>query len=309
MSDEIAAVVQRVRPAVLHLRTLLPGRRGGGTGSGFLIGEAQDGASLALTNNHVVDGALAVEATLHDGRTAVVDVLGRDPATDLALLRVPDAGEAPLALGDSTELRVGDFALAVGCPHGLAHTVTAGIISALGRALPGPRGNSIEDVIQTDAPLNPGNSGGPLLDADGNVIGIATAIVPMAQGLCFAVPSATASVVLNELREHGEVVRGFLGVAVMGVEIAPTIARRLGLPSPRALAVQHVTPGSPADRAGVQKNDLLLSLEERTIRGVGDLIAGLPRATIGGELRLRFLRQNEILSATVRPVAAPRSAA
>src|SRR5688572_12101404 len=174
-SDEIAAVVQRVRPAVLPLRTLSRGRSG--TGSGFLVGT--DG--LALTNAHVVQGSLGVEATFHDGRTAVVDVLGSDPATDLALLKVPDAGDAALPLADSNALRVGDFAIAVGCPHGLSHSVTAGIISGLGRALPGPGGRSIEDVIQTDAPLNPGNSGGPLLDVQGRVVGIATAILPGAQ--------------------------------------------------------------------------------------------------------------------------------
>ncbi len=302
-SDEIAAVVQRVRPAVLHLRTLSHGRSG--TGSGFLCGA--DG--LALTNSHVVQGALGIEATFHDGRTAVLDVLGSDAATDLALLRVPDAGVAPLPLADSNMLRVGDFALAVGCPHGLSHSVTAGIISGLGRALPGPGGQSIEDVIQTDAPLNPGNSGGPLLDAQGRVVGIATAIVPLAQGLCFAVPSATASVVWQELRQFGRVVRGWLGVAVQGVEIAPTIALRLGLPSPRALAVAAVTPGSPAEQAGVQQGDLLVSLEHRAIRGVGDLFAALPRTAIGSPQLLRLLRDNEILKTTVTPAPAPKAAA
>jgi S1-C subfamily serine protease len=306
-SDEIAAVVQRVRPAVLHLRTRHGA--GSGTGTGFLCGDG-----LALTNSHVVRGAAAVEATFHDGRTTPVEVLGQDAATDLALLRVqrpgaPQPEEQPLPFGDSNGLRVGDLALAIGCPHGLAHTVTAGIISGLGRVLPGPSGHGIEDVIQTDAPLNPGNSGGPLLDADGRVVGIATAIVPMAQGLCFAVPSATALVVVPELREHGEVVRGFLGVAVHGVELAPGIARRLGLPSPRALAVHAVTPGSPAARTGLLPGDILVSIDERTIRGVGDLIAGLPRATIGGDVRLRWLRANEILAATVHPVAMPRRAA
>jgi S1-C subfamily serine protease len=296
-SDEIAAVVARVRPAVLHLRTL--GRGRSGTGSGFLCGS--DG--LALTNHHVVHGALGVEATFHDGRTAVVDVLGSDPATDLALLRVPEANEAPLPLGDSNALRVGDFALAVGCPHGLAHTVTAGILSGLGRALPGPGGQTIEDVIQTDAPLNPGNSGGPLLDVDGRVVGIATAILPMAQGLCFAVPAATASAVLPELQQFGKVVRGWLGVAVQ-----PTIARRLGLPSPRALAVAAVTSGSPAEVAGVQPGDLLVTLDERAIRSVGDLIAGLPRSSIGTVRRLRLLRGNEIVERAVTPKSAPAAA-
>jgi S1-C subfamily serine protease len=303
LSDEIAAVVQRVRPAVLHLRTL--GRGRSGTGSGFLVG----GTDLALTNNHVVQGALGVEATFHDGRTAVVDVLGTDPATDLALLRVPDANVAELQLADSNGLRVGDFAMAIGCPHGLSHSVTAGIISGLGRALPGPGGQSIEDVIQTDAPLNPGNSGGPLLDAQGCVVGIATAILPMAQGLCFAVPAATASVVLSELHRHGKVVRGWLGVAVHGVEIAPTIAHRLGLPSPRALAVAAVTPDSPAARAGVLPGDLLVSIEQKPIRGVGDLFAGLPRAAIGFPQQLRLLRHNEILKTVVTPSAVPQPAA
>ncbi len=303
ISDEIAAVVARVRPAVLHLRTLGHGR--GGTGSGFLCGDTD----LALTNNHVVHGALGVEATFHDGRTAVVDVLGTDPATDLALLRVPGAGAEPLPLVDSSALRVGDFALAVGCPHGLSHSVTAGIISGLGRALPGPGGQSIEDVIQTDAPLNPGNSGGPLLDVEGRVVGIATAIVPLAQGLCFAVPASTAAVVLPELRQFGRIVRGWLGVAVQGVELAPSIARRLGLPSTRALAVAAITPGSPADRAGVQPGDLLIAIEERPIRGVGDLFAGLPRASIGAARKLRLLRHNEIVERIVTPAAAPSVAA
>ncbi|MFY9345899.1 MAG: trypsin-like peptidase domain-containing protein [Planctomycetota bacterium] len=302
-SDEIAAIVQRVRPAVLHLRTL--GRTSSGTGSAFLCGP--DG--LALTNCHVVHGATAVEATFHDGRTAVVDVLGTDATTDLALLRVPAADVPPLPLADSEALRVGDFVLAVGCPHGLSHSVSAGILSGLGRALPGPGGRTIEDVIQTDAPLNPGNSGGPLLDTQGRVVGIATAIVPLAQGLCFAIPSATARVVLPELRDHGRVVRGWLGVAVNGVEIAPTIAHRLGLPSPRALAVIAVTPDSPAAKGGVQQGDLLLAIDDRTIRGVGDLMAGMPRRAIGSELKLRLLRHNEILKTTVRPVEAPSAAA
>lgn len=302
-SDEIAAIVARVRPAVLHLRT--HGRGRSGTGSGFVVSD--DG--LALTNHHVVQGAANVEAMLHDGRTLPAELLGSDPATDLALLRVPGTATAPLVLGDSNALRVGDFALAIGCPHGLSHTVTAGILSGLGRALPGPGGQSIEDVIQTDAPLNPGNSGGPLLDGNGTVVGIATAILPMAQGLCFAVPSATAQVVLEELREFGKVVRGWLGIAVQGVELAPTIAHRLGLPSPRALAVAAVTPGSPAASGGVLPGDLLVSIEQRPIRGVGDLFAGLPRRTIGAPQQLRLLRHNEILRTVVTPAVAPGRAA
>ena len=302
LSDAIAAVVARVRPAVLHLRTLDPRR--GGTGSGFVCRPG-----VALTNHHVVAGAVAVEATFHDGRTAMVDVAGSDPATDLAVLRLPDgadaAGVPALEFGDSGHLRVGDFALAVGCPHGLAHSVSAGIISGLGRALSGRDGHTIEDVVQTDAPLNPGNSGGPLLGGDGRVVGIATAILAHTQGLCFAIPSATAQAVLPDLLAHGKVVRAFLGVQVAGVELLPPVARRLGLPAPRALAVADVTANSPAARAGVQRDDLLVQLGERPLRSAGDLLAALDRQTIGTDLPLRLLRHNEIITVTVRPTARP----
>jgi S1-C subfamily serine protease len=164
-------------------------------------------------------------------------------------------------------------------------------------------------VIQTDAALNPGNSGGPLLDVDGRVIGIATAILPMAQGLCFAVPASTASAVAPELERFGRVVRGWLGVAVQVVELAPAVARRLGLPATRALGVFDVTKGSPAERGGVQAGDLLLAVEDRAIRGAGDLIASLPRAAIGQPQRLRLLRGNEIVLRAVTPERPPAAAA
>jgi S1-C subfamily serine protease len=300
LSDEIASVVATVRPSVLHLRVL--GSKHTATGSGFLCRSP----GLVLTNSHVIGNAVAIEATMHDGRTAIVDVLGSDPATDVALLRAPDgfATAPPLPLADSSLLRVGAFVLAVGCPHGLAHSVTAGILSGLGRTLPSPAGRTIEDVIQTDAPLNPGNSGGPLLDTSGKVIGIATAIVPMAQGLCFAVPAHTADVVMTELQHYGKVERGWLGIAVQGVEIAPAIARRLELPSSRALAIGAVTANSPASLAGLKTGDLLLSIDARAIRGAGDLLQGLPRTTIGRPVQLRVLRQNEILHLVATPFRA-----
>jgi S1-C subfamily serine protease len=303
-SDAIAAVVTRVRPAVLHLRTL--DRTRGATGSGFLC----ESPGIALTNHHVIAGAVAVEATFHDGRTVMADVLGSDPATDLALLKVPAADVEPLRFAPEGDLRVGDFALAVGCPHGLAHSVAAGIISGLGRSLTGRDGHTIEDVVQTDAPLNPGNSGGPLLDADGCVVGIATAILALTQGLCFAIPAATARAVLPELRQHGRVVRAFLGVTVHGVELLPPVARRLGLPAPRALAVAAVSEGSPAADAGVAAGDLLVQLGEKPLRSAGDLLAALGRAAIGTDQPLRLLRDNEILTVHVRPSArpAPRAA-
>ncbi|MEQ1633908.1 MAG: trypsin-like peptidase domain-containing protein [Planctomycetota bacterium] len=300
LSDEIASVVALVRPSVLHLRVL--GEKHMATGSGFLC----RAPGLVLTNSHVVGNALAVEATMHDGRTTILDVVGTDPATDLALLRMPPdfADSKPLQLADSSALRVGSFVLAIGCPHGLAHSVTQGILSGLGRTLPQPSGRTIEDVLQTDAPLNPGNSGGPLLDTSGRVIGIATAIVPMAQGLCFAVPAHTAEVVMTELQHYGKVERGWLGIAVQAVEIAPAIARRLQLPSPRTVAVGAVTQNSPAAHAGLLPGDLLLAIDSRAIRGAGDLLQGLPRTTIGQPVQLRVLRQNEILTLTATPFRA-----
>jgi S1-C subfamily serine protease len=295
-SDDVAAIVDAARPAVLHLRTLRGGRSAG-TGSGFLCGPG----GTALTNHHVVAGADAVEATLPDGSSVLADVAGSDPTVDLAVLRLPDPAGPGLAFGDSARLRVGDFALAIGCPHGLAHSVSAGIVSGLGRSLQSQGGRTIEDVIQTDAPLNPGNSGGPLLDADGQVVGIATAILLPAQGLCFAVPSASALAVLPEILAHGRVQRGYLGVALEGLQLAPAIAARLELAQARAMAVAGVQAGGPAAAAGVQRGDLLVSIEGRTLRSAGDLYAVLDRTSVGRPMRLRVLRGREVLTLTVTP--------
>ncbi|TAJ19181.1 MAG: trypsin-like serine protease, partial [Planctomycetota bacterium] len=208
-SDAVAAVVQRASPAVLHLQSIRERSQGLASGSGVLI--TPDG--YALTNSHVVHGAAAIEALLPDGRTLLADIVGDDPATDLALLRLAPAHALPhVELADSGALRVGDFGIAVGAPYGLSFTVTTGIVSALGRTLRARDGRAIEGVIQTDAPLNPGNSGGPLLDADARVIGINTAIFHPAQGLCFAIPSSTASFVAAEILAHGRVRRAWLGL-------------------------------------------------------------------------------------------------
>ncbi|MBK8096945.1 MAG: trypsin-like peptidase domain-containing protein [Planctomycetes bacterium] len=304
LSDAVADVVERVRPAVLHLRTLRRGR-GGAVGSGFLCGP--DG--LALTNHHVVDGADAVEATLADGRSLVVDVLGVDAATDLALLRVPERPViAPLDLRDSAGVRVGDTALAIGCPHGLAHSVSIGIVSGIGRSLPSRAGRTIEDVLQTDAPLNPGNSGGPLVDADGRVLGVATAIFFPAQGLCFAVPASTALAVIPELLADGRVVRGFLGVALEGVQFTRDQVERLRWPGYRALVVTSVVPGGPAAVAGVRSGDLLAQIDGRRIVTAGDLHGVLTRASIGRSLPLRLRRGGEWIELVITPRERARSA-
>jgi S1-C subfamily serine protease len=239
-SDELAGLVERVGPAVVHVRAVRERGPGLATGSGVLV--TPD--AYALTNSHVVHGATALEVVLADGRTLLADVVGDDPATDLAALRVAADGPLPHAtLADSNRLRVGDVVLALGSPFGLTRTVTAGIVSALGRTLPSQAaGRVIEGVVQTDAPLNPGNSGGPLVDAEGAVVGINAAVLAPAQGVCFAVPSNTASFVLSELLRHGRVRRAYLGIAGEEVLLPAPLARAHGLASPRGIAVARGLP-------------------------------------------------------------------
>jgi S1-C subfamily serine protease len=304
MSDEVAAVVERVSPAVLHVRTIHAARAGRallGGGSGVVF--TPDG--YALSNDHVVDGASAIEAELSDGRTVLADVVGSDPVTDLALLRVPaDGGLAYASFGDSNALRVGDVAIAVGCPFGLARTVTLGIISALGRTLPTPTGRRIEGVIQTDALLNPGNSGGPLLDAEGRVIGINTALQAGAQGICFAVPANTATFVAAEILAHGRVRRAFLGIAAEEVLLPAPQARRLGLAAARGVLVRSVEQGSPAAAAGMRAGDVIVLLRGRPIASVADLHRTLDAGAIGAHLALEVVRAGERVALDIAPVEA-----
>jgi S1-C subfamily serine protease len=300
LSNELATIADAVAPAVLHVGTLrargVRGEMSGG--SGVVI--SSDG--LALTNSHVVHGAVGVETTLADGRTLLADVVGDDPATDLALLRLAGSGLAHAALGDSNALRVGEFVVAVGSPFGLARTVTCGIVSALGRTLASRvAGRPIEGVIQTDAPLNPGNSGGPLLSAEGRVVGINTAIVQFAQGLCFAVPSNTAAFVVGELASHGRVRRAWLGIGAEEVLLPRARATELGLAESRGVAVRSVQSGSPAARAGVVAGDILIELDGASLRTVADLHRGLGSNAIGRELRLSLVRRGVRVALTVAP--------
>ena len=300
LSDEVAAIVDRVSPAVVHVRTMRPGRSNLASGSGVIA--APDG--LVLTNSHVIHGATAIEVELSDGRMRIADLLGDDPATDLAVLRIHDASLPFAPLGDSNVLRVGDFAIAVGSPLGLARTVTLGIVSALGRTLGSATGRAIEGVIQTDAPLNPGNSGGPLLDGSGRVVGINTAIVLGAQGLCFAVPSNTAAFVVAEVTTHGRVRRARLGIGGEEVLVPAEAARRLGLAQPRGVAVRSIEPDSPAARAGIEPRDVIVALAGRPVATVADLHRLLGGDTIGARLELSALRRGERIALAIEPVEA-----
>jgi S1-C subfamily serine protease len=300
LSDAVSGVVLSAGPAVLHVRALR-GRQGGlAGGSGVLV--TPDG--YALTNSHVVAGSAGIEATLADGRTLLADLVGEDPASDLALLRLPADGLPCGTLGDSNALRVGDAVIAVGSPYGLAFTVTSGIVSALGRTLPGGGGRTIEGVIQTDAPLNPGNSGGPLLDAEGVVVGINTAIVSSAQGLCFAVPARTASHVVSEILAHGRVRRARLGLRCEEVLLPARVAQLNGLPAARGVAVRGVDRDGPAASAGVREADILVRLDGRDLATVADLHRLLDGAAIGRELALELLRKGRRQTLRLVPVDA-----
>ena len=306
ISDELATVVEKVGPAVVHVSAMRSRGPGLATGSGVVV--TPDG--YALTNSHVVHGATAVEAQFSDGRTLLADVVGDALATDLALLRIASDTSLPYApLGDSRTLRVGDVVVAVGSPFGLTWTVTAGIVSALGRTMQSQAaGRVIEGVIQTDAALNPGNSGGPLLDAEGRVVGINTAVVREAQGLCFAVPSSTASFVVAEILRHGRVRRAWLGLGGEEVLLPGPLARSAGISPARGVVVRAVEPGSPAAAAGLRAGDVIVSLRGKAVSSVTDLHRLLDASAIGTTVPVDVLRAGRRESLSVEPAEVPLAA-
>jgi S1-C subfamily serine protease len=295
-SRTIAAVVNRVAPTVVNIR-VLSGERGPGGGSGFII--ARDG--FILTNSHVVRGARELEVTLHDSRIFPARLIGTDPETDLAAIRIdaPDIQHARLA--DSSKIRVGQIAVAVGSPYGFQQTVTAGIVSALGRSMRAESGRLMDEIIQTDAALNPGNSGGPLLNSAGEVIGVNTAVILPAQGICFAIASNTARFVAGWLIKDGYIRRSSIGVAGQNVPLHPRVVRFHKLPNDRGVLVMEVEPGSPAAVSGLQKGDTIVGFKGRPIAGVDDLHKNLVASEIGVPSPLMFLRGTEKLFRMVVP--------
>ena len=298
-SRAVIDVVERVDPAVVRLDVKAgDDRRHGGTGSGVIV--APDG--LVLTNSHVVDGAGRVNVTTVEGRSLVARVVGNDPDTDLALVRVDAPVTLPAAaLGNSKLLKRGQLVIAIGNPLGFESTVTTGVVSALGRSLRARSGRLIDDVIQTDAALNPGNSGGPLVSTRGEVVGINTAMIQRAQGICFAVASNTAVFAVSEFIAHGRVRRAHIGIAA---ETVP-LPRRIGLATgagARAIRVSEVEPGGPAAAAGVLAGDLLLSLDGVAIEGADALIRLLNAERIGRATTLALLRGGVVEHRTVMPV-------
>ena len=289
-SRAVTNVVEQVGPSVVRLDIRHGGRGRGGSGSGVIL--SPDG--LVLTNSHVVQGAKRADVTVLDGRSFSGRVLGDDPDTDLALVRIDADATLPAAkLGNSKKLKPGEIAIAIGNPLGFDASVTAGVISALGRSLRSKNGRLIEDVIQTDAALNPGNSGGPLVSAQRDVIGINTAIISGAQGICFAVASNTASFVLGQLVAHGKVRRAYLGIGAGTVPLPRRVALRLGLAQKIGAVVSTVEAGGPADHAGLLTGDILLAADGVPITGADDLVRLLDAAKIDRTIPFDVLRRSD----------------
>jgi len=298
-SKAVMGAVDRVGPAVVHLKVESPSGRGRGSGSGVVV--APDG--LILTNSHVVHGAGRIEIATQDGQTIAGRVLGDDPDTDLALVRADAAVTLPAArLGDSQRLRPGQLVVAIGNPLGFECTVTAGVVSALGRSLRSQSGRLIDNLIQTDAALNPGNSGGPLVTPAGEVVGINTAVIFGAQGICFAVASNTARVVLGQLIRHGRVRRAVLGVAGQRTSVPRRLVRRLNLAQEFGVAVLEVVPDGPAARAGLAVGDVVLGLAGRPVTGVDDLLKLLSGDHVGRAVVVSVVRGGELRTFEVVPI-------
>jgi len=294
-SQAVIRVVETVSPAVLSIS----GPRGdsrGGSGSGFLV--TPDG--FALTNSHVVGRRSRLTALTSDGDRIDAELVGDDPATDLALIRLRSRDLLAAALGDSETLRVGQLVIAIGSPLGFQSTVSTGIVSALGRAMRGQEGRLIENIVQHTAPLNPGNSGGPLVDSRGHVVGINTAIIAMAQGLGFAVPATTAKWVISELLSHGRVRRPLLGITAGVSPIPRRLVKSLDLLSDQAIEVTAVSPGTPAGDAGLQPGDWIVGINGRTVESVDDLHQILSRPRANDELLLSVVRRERLLDIAVR---------
>jgi S1-C subfamily serine protease len=288
-SRTVTRAVDAVSPSVAHLAVAgtRGGRSGQGTGSGVVV--SPDG--LILTNNHVIDGAGAIRVALPDGRTFGARPIGRDPDTDLAVLRADTTETLPAArLGDSKAVRAGQIAIAIGNPLGFESTVTAGIVSAVGRSLRGASGRLITDVIQTDAALNPGNSGGALVSSRAEVIGINTATIQGAQGICFSVAANTALFVLTQVLQHGRVRRARLGIAAEQMPLPKRLARLAGVTQASAVYVHELVPGGPAHRAGVRSGDIIVAINGTAVTGLDDIQRLLDHTWIGREAAITILR-------------------
>jgi S1-C subfamily serine protease len=305
-SQAVVRVAERVSPAVVNIE--VHNRQGStsrsdprlapdvqGHGSGFLF--TPDG--FIVTNSHVVHDATRLIVTLADGRREPAELIGDDPDTDIAVVRMHAPQLVPARLGDSQTIRVGQLVVAIGNPYGFQCTVTAGVVSALGRSLRSQSGRVIDNVIQTDAALNPGNSGGPLVTSRGEVIGVNTAVILPAQGLCFAIGINTATFVAGRLIKDGRITRGSLGIAGQNVPLGRPLVRRHTLPVTSGMLVLSVEPHSPAQRAGVRPGDVLVGYAGQPVAGIDDLHRLLVEAQVGRAAPLLVIRSGELLTLAI----------
>lgn len=303
-SRAVTTVVQNVAPAVVSIvveaRSRSRERMFAGAGSGVVI--APDG--YILTNSHVVSGFASVNVGFMDGTSRAVILIGNDPPTDLAVIQVDASGLPYAVIGDSDTLHVGQVVIAIGNPLGFDSTVSTGVVSALGRSLRSQDGRLIENIIQHTAPLNPGNSGGPLVNSRGQVIGINTAIIAMAQGIGFSIPSNTANRVVSQLLLHGKVQRGYLGIVAMTRRLDRRLVRFFNLPGDLGIEVVSIDPDGPGGQAGIEPGDLLIEIGERKLTTVDDLHKFLTEWPVGKKVRIYIIRGKEKLQFDVVPVEA-----
>jgi S1-C subfamily serine protease len=299
-SRTISSVVAQVAPAVVNIR-VQTGRRGEGNGSGFFI--APDG--FILTNSHVVHGAQKIEVTLADARTFPANLIGEDPDTDLAVLRIGASQLPNLEFADSKKLRVGQIAVAIGSPYGFQQSVTAGVVSALGRSMRAQSGRLMDDILQTDAALNPGNSGGPLVNSRGQVIGVNTAVILPAQGLCFAIAANTSQLVAGWLIKDGKIRRSYLGLAGQTVALHPRVTRFHRLDQESGVLIAGIEQGGPVDLSGLREGDIIISFKAAPVSSIDDLHRFLVGSEIGQRSVLTVVRGTEILDFLVTPLELP----
>jgi S1-C subfamily serine protease len=306
-SRTVIGVAEKMGPSVVNIEVrgvALEGRQGQrgpqegrGSGSGFIF--TPDG--FILTNSHVAHGASKIEVTLADGRRHEAQLIGDDPDTDLAVIRINAPNLMPAALGESQKIKVGQLVVAIGNPYGFQSTVTAGVVSALGRSLRGSTGRLMDDVIQTDAALNPGNSGGPLANSRGEVIGVNTAVILPAQGICFAIAIDTAKFVAGRLIRDGRISRSFIGLAGQNVPLPRRFVRYYNLPTESGVLVVSMEPDSPARRAGVLEGDLIIGFDGRPVAGIDDLHKLLTEERVGRGAALDLIRRTDRVTLQVVP--------
>ncbi len=300
-SQAVIRAAEIVGPAVVNINNFAAGKNGeamrGGSGSGFIF--TPDG--FILTNSHVVHTAKKIEVVLADGRKYNADAIGDDPDTDLAVIRIDSPGLEPVKFGDSGKIKTGELVIAIGNPYGFQATVTAGVVSALGRSLRSTTGRLIDNVIQTDAALNPGNSGGPLVNSRGEVIGVNTAAILPAQNICFATAINTAKFIAAKLIKDGKITRSYIGIAGQDAPIHRRIVYHYNLPSDKSIMVISVERNSPAEKARLQEGDRIISFNGTTINGIDDLHKMLTEMQVGVNTNMKILRGTEILNFEITP--------